>query len=733
MAYSNLGTITTKNGGSDYNWMYRNYNANQSFKPNLANTDRVNSFQWYGKTSGTVNVYLKDSSGTTLGSTTTNSSSVGWHTFSFGYITVSPTSTYYIVFVPTIGVELRMYYVNRQNTYSDGTAYVGTYSSIGGTDRGYDYALKITCYNYYTIPSVSSSAASSVGETLATVGGNVTSSGGSSVTERGVYWGTSAGSQPNKVASGSGTGVFTANISGLDGGTMYHYKAYAKNAAGTDYGSVRTFTTTSSVPSVTTGGVSDIDTTIATVEGNVTDDHGANVTERGVCYNTTGTPTTAGDKVATGSGEGVFESDLTGLTPDEHYYARAYAINSNGTTYGSEVEFDTLSAIPTVTTTDSASGRTTTTVTVEGNVVSDNGSAITERGFVYSTELNPTVSDGKAIVTGTTGAMTTEITGLGSCTDYHFRAYATNSEGIGYGADYEFTTLPSNPTSLVATVQGKDRIFLEWESGTDGKYIVIRGQEDSPPANINSGTLVYNSARETGVSTAHTGLDDSSHWYYRVWTASTLDWSKAYSEHYADANKTTTASFSNPANAQTDDTNYATIPTNDGNLYCQVSKDDGVSWGAKKELTFTSSITTQSFGLGVAELWGATWVGSDLNDENFLVKITGGSDGKSYQIYSTFGFNITDELFLTGVQVQVKAAYDSVNTLLYFVKVNGYYGTSNLPIGEGSLAYNSTLDRPTYYDGNEWTPMGGGSKVTVADQADTTPVFGDLWIDTTGS
>jgi hypothetical protein len=66
------------------------------------------------------------------------------------------------------------------------------------------------------------------------------------------------------------------------------------------------------------------------------------VTARGVCWNTTGSPTIADSKTVDGSGTGSFTSSLTGLTQNTTYYVRAYATNSGGTAYGVEVNFKTL-------------------------------------------------------------------------------------------------------------------------------------------------------------------------------------------------------------------------------------------------------------------------------------------------------------------------------------------------------------------------------------------------------
>jgi hypothetical protein len=108
------------------------------------------------------------------------------------------------------------------------------------------------------------------------------------------------------------------------------------------------------VPTVTTTAASSITTSTATSGGNVTADGGATVTERGVCYSTSSTPTTANSKVVSGSGTGTFTANISGLAASTTYYVRAYAINSAGTAYGAQVSFTTLAS----------SGGTTSDVTI---------------------------------------------------------------------------------------------------------------------------------------------------------------------------------------------------------------------------------------------------------------------------------------------------------------------------------------------------------------------------------
>ncbi|SDL38749.1 T9SS type A sorting domain-containing protein [Kriegella aquimaris] len=105
----------------------------------------------------------------------------------------------------------------------------------------------------------------------------------------------------------------------------------------------------STAPEVTTTTPSSLGQSTATLGGNVTADGGATVTDRGVVYATSSNPTTSDTKVQISSGTGSFSQSITGLTASTTYYVRAYAINSAGTSYGSQKSFTTSAAAPTVT------------------------------------------------------------------------------------------------------------------------------------------------------------------------------------------------------------------------------------------------------------------------------------------------------------------------------------------------------------------------------------------------
>jgi len=137
-----------------------------------------------------------------------------------------------------------IYYVRAYATNSVGTAYG---NEISFTTSGSLATLATT-----TITSITSSAATS--------GGNISSDGGTTVTARGVCWGTTTGpiATGSHTTDGSGTGSFISNINGLASGTTYYVRAYATNSAGTAYGNEINFTTSVSSQNVYVAGSSKV-------------------------------------------------------------------------------------------------------------------------------------------------------------------------------------------------------------------------------------------------------------------------------------------------------------------------------------------------------------------------------------------------------------------------------------------------------------------------------------------
>ena len=114
------------------------------------------------------------------------------------------------------------------------------------------------------LPTITTNSITEKSASSAVCGGVITSDGGGYIFERGVCWNIidNPTITDSKTDDGTGTDNFTSAITGLTPFTKYYVRAYAKNNAGTGYGSVNSFTTLGDItfnPSLTYGTVTDID------------------------------------------------------------------------------------------------------------------------------------------------------------------------------------------------------------------------------------------------------------------------------------------------------------------------------------------------------------------------------------------------------------------------------------------------------------------------------------------
>ena len=196
------------------------------------------------------------------------------------------------------------------------------------------------------------------------------------------------------------------------------------------------------LPTVVTNEIKFITTNSAEISCEVTDDGGAEVSVKGVCLSTDEVPSIENDiTVNGGSGIGTYVIFVDNLVASTTYYVRAYAINSEGTSYGETITFTTKKTIDTPTVqTDLVHGITATSAICGGEIISDGGAEVTLKGVCWS-EINYPTTDGNSAGCGSgAGDFEIEIDNLAPSTTYYVRAYAVNNEGTAYGDVVVFTT-----------------------------------------------------------------------------------------------------------------------------------------------------------------------------------------------------------------------------------------------------------------------------------------------------
>lgn len=449
-------------------------------------------------------------------------------------------------------------------------AYDGNIVVSGGGASSENIAVTGSGIN--TAPTVTAGAATSVTNSSATIPGTITVNGCSAITAYGVEYSTT-----NGFANGSGTQVAGSNLSGgnfsvpltgLNYSTIYYFKTYATNGGGTSYsaqGSFTTLTPTISVGTITAFGNVCINTTSAEKSYTVS---GSNL----VANISISAP--SGYEISTTSGSGFGSSiNLTqsgGTVIATTIYVRfvptavqAYPGNITNTSTGATsqnvaVSGSGINTAPTVTTTSPATSIDVTSATCGGNVTAVGCQSITDRGICYGTSSNPDITGSKTTEAGSTGAFSSNISGLTENTLYHFRAYATSSAGTSYGTDVTFTTLKSAPTTQASLITfsavGQNSMTVSWTNGNGSKRVVIINTSNSftnptngadPSANtVYSGSgeqVVYNNSSNT---VTVTGLSQSTTYWFRVYE---------YNNSGTDTKYNTSTNTDNPKSQVTSD------------------------------------------------------------------------------------------------------------------------------------------------------------------------------------
>jgi len=573
------------------------------------------------------------------------------------------------------------------------TYYVCAYAvSIAGTSYG--DVISFTTPDFAVLTTNSPSL---VGNTSAVTGGTVTSSGGSPVIGRGVVWSTIANFVPdattwNVTSNGVGPGSFDSQLKDLKPDTKYYIRAYAATMAGIAYGQQVSLTTyPAGLSLLTTVAASQITGTTALSGGVITDEGGAVANTRGIVWSTrpgfNPVAVTANKTVQTGSGIGQFTGQLTGLSPGNTYYVRAYATNSVGTEYGNEVSFTTPDLA--VLTTIEASSVTGTTALSGGIISQTGGTPILVQGICWSTSPGPVIGLSTKTSDGGAGVFTSSLNALKPVTKYYVRAYAVNQIGTAYGNEISFTTGP-----LLASITTNDPVVTSENSissgGTitsdGGNPVTARGLLWSRRANFKPDTVVNNKTVDgSGIGNFISDInrmERSATYYIRAYATNSAG--TAY------GNQLTVAIF--PTSPVLNTTIVTAITGSTAASGGEIVKDGGALITKRGIVWDTSQNPTISLITKTSDL--------DYGDGNFTSYLSGLQQNTTYYVraYAVNGIGVAYglEKSLTTLTVPTLTATTPATNILATTAVSGGKITDDgrTPIISRGIVW-STYDNPT--------------------------------------
>ena len=315
----------------------------------------------------------------------------------------------------------------------------------------------IGAYEFSTVPTISTLAASGFTYSGATLNGNGNPAGFN--VNLFFDWGLttsygSSGSATPALISGNSPISMSAPISGLNPNTLYHFRARGVTISGiTVYGNDMTFNTYATPPLVITTAAGSVTTNTSVLNGTV-NPNGVSATVSFQYGLTTayGSTVTATQSPVSGSSPNSVSVPVGGLLPNTTYHFRVVSTNNGGTSPGNDMTFTTNPILASVIT-SLASNITAVSAQLNGSVNANYAGTTLSFDWGTSASYGNSVAANPGTVSGSTSTpVFANISGLAWNTAYHFRLVGVNAAGTAYGNDITFNTncpVPAQPTSLI--------------------------------------------------------------------------------------------------------------------------------------------------------------------------------------------------------------------------------------------------------------------------------------------
>ena len=270
-----------------------------------------------------------------------------------------------------------------------------------------------------TDPTVTTGAASNIAQTTATLNGTINNPDNVTITAKGFEWKTTVGGTYTPVTV-TGNNL-TYDLTNLTANTGYTYKAFITFNGTTIYGDEVTFTTLEqgqlTEPSATTGQVSNLTQTTATLNGTISNPDNVTITAQGFEWKAV----SASSYTVLNATGTTMSSTLSNLTANTNYTYRAFVTTANGTHYGNNVNFTTLEDTPEPC--DVPTNLHTTDIQNEAIAIAwDANANVSSWNIRYSTV-------GGTWNTATSNTNSYTITGLTGLTDYEIQVQANCGNG----------------------------------------------------------------------------------------------------------------------------------------------------------------------------------------------------------------------------------------------------------------------------------------------------------------